>query len=96
MKKKPFGKGYGADEAEVWSIIGSVGADIQPYNGGLAQKEYGLSVECQKRMYTDLCQDIMEGVGISLSEDAKAPEYEVIYAEHWEDYTMAILKKRVV
>lgn len=27
-----------------------VKADVQPYNGGLAAKEYGLEAECQKRV----------------------------------------------
>lgn len=96
MKKSPAGHGYGADETEAWTVVGTAKADMQPYNGGLAQKEYGLSAECQKRLYTEPCPDITEGAGIAFSAEDTQPEYDVIYAEHWEAYTMAILKRRAV
>lgn len=31
--------------------IGTVTGDLQDYSGKLAEKEYGLSVECQKKFY---------------------------------------------
>ncbi len=34
--------------------IGTVTGDLQDYSGGLAEKEYGLSLECQKKFY---CSD---------------------------------------
>lgn len=82
------------DPKSNWETVKKLTADIQPYNGGLAQKEYGLTVNCQKRMYTPLCDLIVEGAGISADENAEEPEYICIYAQHWDDYTMAILEKR--
>lgn len=31
--------------------IGSIKGNLQDYGGGLAEKEYGLQVECQKKFY---------------------------------------------
>lgn len=94
MKKKPASSGYGADENEQWETVTSTRADIQPYSGGLAQEQYGLHADCQKRMYCDVCPDITEGAGITLDENACEPEYIVTYAESWNTYTMAFLKRR--
>lgn len=82
------------DPTPQWKNIGELKADIQPYSGGLAQKEYGLTVECQKRIYTSRSELLYEGVYVRMAEEAEEPEYICMYAEHWDDYTMAILKHR--
>lgn len=63
-------------------------ADVQPYNGGLAQKEYGLSIECQKRIYCDCNENIVAGNYI----DVKGERYRIVYVENWELGAMAILE----
>ena len=66
-------------------------ADIQPYSGGLAQKEYGLEIEAVKRIYCESCAFLEEGARVALKGENIG--YTVKYAEHWDDYTMALLNK---
>ena len=63
--------------------------DMQPMSGGLAQQEYGLEIDCIKRIYTKPNNNINEGVKIA--ERGRKPIYIVGYKEHWKDYTMALL-----
>lgn len=93
-KSNTNSKGYGSDEQEKWNITASTRADLQPYSGGLAQKQYGLDTECQKRMYCAVCHDISEGEGVSIDSQDTEPEYLVTYVEQWDTYTMALLKRR--
>lgn len=44
------------------TVIAEFKADVQDYNGGLAQEEYGLTVECQKRMYCNDNECLKEGI----------------------------------
>ena len=68
----------------------SVLCDMQPYSGSLAQEEYGLDVDCVKRIYTPFNPLIKDGALVAKS--GEAPLYIVKYAEHWdEEYTMALL-----
>ncbi len=41
--------------------LSSVMADIQPYSGGLAEKEYGFDTEVTARMFCGDCADIVPG-----------------------------------
>ena len=50
-------------------------ADIQPYNGGLAAKDYGLEVECKKRMYCDYNDNLAEGNYA----ETEGQRYKIIY-----------------
>jgi len=63
--------------------------DMQPMSGELAQQEYGLEIECVRRIYTAPNADIVEGVKIA--DRGQKPKYIVKYAEQWKDYTMALL-----
>ena len=63
-------------------------ADIQPYNGGLAAKDYGLEVECQKRMYCDFNDNLTEGNYA----EAGRQRYKIIYVENWDSGAVAILQ----
>ena len=63
-------------------------ADIQPYNGGLAAKDYGLEVECQKRMYCDCNDNLREGNYA----EAGGQRYKIIYVENWDSGAVAILQ----
>lgn len=63
--------------------------DMQPYSGELAQEEYGLEIECVKRIYTEPNKNISEGVKIA--DRGQKPVYIVKYKEHWKNYTMALL-----
>ena len=63
-------------------------ADIQPYNGGLAAKDYGLEVECQKRMYCDCNDNLTEG---NYAETG-GQRYKIIYVENWDSGAVVILQ----
>lgn len=63
-------------------------ADIQPYNGGLAAKEYGLEIECQKRMYCDYNENVTAGNYV----ETGGERYIIIYVEHWDSGSTAILQ----
>ena len=63
--------------------------DMQPYSGGLAQEEYGLDIDCTMRIYTEPCPFLKSGARVGRESDN--PCYTVKYAEHWDDYSMALL-----
>ena len=69
--------------------ISTIKADVQPYNGGLAQKEYGLTEECQKRMYYKNNPAVTEGNSCYVDDVL----YDIIYVEEWETGTVAVLKR---
>lgn len=63
-------------------------ADVQPYNGGLLAKEYGLEAECQKRMFCDKNEHITEGNYAEIL----GQKYKIIYVTNWDFGAAAILK----
>ena len=65
--------------------------DMQPMSGGLAQEEYGLNIECVKRVYSEPNAYIKEGNRIALR--GEKPKYTIKYAEEWEDYTVSLLSE---
>ena len=71
-------------------IIGTVTGDLQPYSGGLAEKEYGLTVECQYAFYCHTNDRIKEGVYFQNGDKF----YEVVYAAQW-GMGLAVLLKGV-
>ncbi|MBQ8301507.1 MAG: hypothetical protein IJX57_06045 [Clostridia bacterium] len=94
MKSNPFKKFYIHDvqiikitetgaytktKTKTIEELSSFKADIQPYNGGLAQKDYGLEVECQKRMYCECDANLVEGNYA----DALGQRYKIVYVENW-------------
>ena len=66
----------------------TIKADVQPYGGGLARKEYGLEVNCQLRMYCKNHTDVKEGNYVQI--DGK--NYSIVYVAPWEMGREAILK----
>lgn len=66
----------------------SIKADVQPYNGGLAAKEYGLEAECQKRIFCDNNENLTEGNYAQIG----VQRYKIIYAEPWDMGAAAILQ----
>lgn len=89
--KKAANNGYiSKDEVkETRETLAELDADIQPYSGGLAEKEYGLTVNCEKRMYCAPCVYIREGNFIKDGEE----HYKILYAESWELGAVAVLGK---
>lgn len=69
-----------------------VKADVQPYNGGLAAKEYGLEAECQKRMFCDNNEYLTEGNYAEIS----GRRYKIIYTEKWDMGETVILQRVTV
>lgn len=72
-------------------IISHTLCDMQPMSGGLAQEEYGLEIERVKRIYCEPCTFLKEGARVAL--EGENLSYTVKYAEHWTDYTMALLEE---
>lgn len=71
-------------------IIGTVTGDLQPYSGGLAEKEYGLTIECQYAFYCHTDSRIKEGVYLESGNDF----YRVVYVAPW-NMGLAVLLKGV-
>lgn len=80
------------DYENTYSIkeIGTIEGDLQPYSGGLAEKDYGLVVECQYRFFCAANEDITEGRYLIVGEKA----YEITYAAVW-DMGLTVLLKGV-
>ncbi len=66
----------------------SIKADVQPYNGGLAAKEYGLEIECQKRMFCERNGYLTEGNYAEIG----GQRYRIIYVEDWDSGATALLQ----
>lgn len=71
-------------------VIGAVTGDLQAYSGGLAEKEYGLTVECQYAFYCHTDSRIKEGVYLQNG----STFYEVVYVAPW-SMGLAVLLKGV-
>lgn len=70
--------------------LGSVEGDLQPYSGGLAEKEYGLSIDCQYQFYCSNNSNIKIGAYVVVG----TQKYEIVYVATW-DLGMAVLLKEV-
>lgn len=64
-------------------------ADIQSYGGGLAEKDYGLTVECQKRMYCVQNDNLAEGNYA----EANGKRYKLVYVDTDDMGAMALLRE---
>lgn len=71
------------------TVTGKTDGDLQPYSGELAQKEYGLDVECQYAFYCHKNDSIQ--IGAYLTDRNKA--YEIVYAASWDMGCAAFLKE---
>jgi len=67
-------------------------ADVQPYNGGLLAKEYGLEAECQKRMFCDNNEHLTEGNYAEIH----GQRYKIIYVDAWDMGAAVVLQKVTV
>ena len=80
------------DEAGQFEKTGELYADVQPYNGGLAEKEYGQVGEVSMRIFCEPNRDLLDVGNIAKIGNEY---YTVTYSEHWESGSMALLKKRM-
>ena len=81
---------YVDDDGE-FSAEGSYKADFQPYNGGLAQREYGYDGEVTACIYTEPSNGVISTGKIAVIDGVR---YDVIYAEAWDMGDTALLKRR--
>ena len=72
--------------------LGSVLASIAPYNGGLLAKEYGLTAECEYKMFCDNNEHLTEGNYAEIH----GQRYKIIYVEAWDMGAAVILQKVTV
>ncbi len=70
-------------------VIGTINGDLQPYSGEMAQREYGLSIECQYAFYCHNDDRIKEGV--YFTEGGKT--YQVAYSALWDMGCAALLRE---
>ena len=73
------------------TALTSIKADLQPYSGGLAEKEYGFKEECELRMFASNNESIQ--VSNCVRHDGKL--YRIVYVP-WKDGllgTEALLKE---
>ena len=68
---------------------GRVNGDLQPYSGGLLEKEYGLNIECQKRFFCEHNENITEGAYLKIG----TRFFEVVYIVDWEMGLTVMLKE---
>lgn len=54
---------------------GSITGDLQDYSGELAQKDYGLSVECQKKFYCSTDDNVRAGRYLIIGEQSYRIEH---------------------
>lgn len=82
--------GYTDDDNE---FIGGAefDADFQPYNGGLAQREYGIEEEVTARIYTEPTGGKLKSGMIAAIRDTK---YDVVYVAAWKFGEVALLRQR--
>lgn len=71
--------------------ICTVKADIQPYSGELARKEYGLEVGQCLKVYCDRNAKLEEGLYCTVS--GRNGEYVIRYAEHWDNGSMLVIER---
>lgn len=79
----------GYDREEGIQILCTVKGDLQSYSGGLAQKEYGLNAECQKRFFCAENECIKAGNYI----DADGVRYRIEYVENTRLGMTAVLRE---
>lgn len=82
--------GYVDDDNEFIGVM-TFGADFQPYNGGLAQREYGIEEEVTARIYSEPTGGKLKSGMIAEIRDTK---YDVIYVAAWEFGDVALLRQR--
>ena len=101
VKSNPFKRFYNTDvkiisiketgaytRTQTVTELCSFKADVQPYNGGLASKEYGLEAECQKRMICEHNGCLTEGNYAQIGRQ----RYKIIYVEDWDSGMSALLQ----
>lgn len=105
MSANPFKRFYNTDvklfmikETGVYSKTRQVNelcgvkADVQPYNGGLLAKEYGLEAECEYKMFCENNEHLTEGNYAEIY----GQRYKIIYVEPWSIGAVVILQKVTV
>lgn len=60
-------------------LLEMIKADIQPYSGGLADKEYGFSAEVTARMFCGFCSSVKAGNYVL----AAGKTYLIRYVQEW-------------
>lgn len=82
------GSGYSDRGRETVTELAGLKADIQPYGGGLAEKEYGLSEECQMRMFCNNSEHLTVGNYV----ESGGIRYRIIHVEVREMGAEVLLK----
>ncbi len=88
--KEKKSSGFYDDDSGEFESVGTLMADIQPYNGGLAEKEYGQVGEVSLRLFCKNTELLDMGAVAKIGEKY----YTITYAEHWECGSMGLLRKK--
>lgn len=81
-------RGTGYDRSEKLEKLCTLTGDLQPYGGGLAQTEYGLSIDCNMRLFCGENEHIKTGNHI----EANGLRYRIEYAANRSLGMLALLK----
>lgn len=84
------GTGYLEDE-ETFEKYGACAVDYQPYSGGLAAREYGVTDEVTARVFSADPDGLLQVRRVAVIGGIK---YDIVYAEAWEAGKMALLRRR--
>lgn len=84
--------GFFDDDTQTFQEDGRCMADVQPYNGALAEKEYGLVGEVSLRIYTEPTGGLLRQGRVAVANGTK---YDITYVEPWEKGDIALLRLRL-
>jgi hypothetical protein len=67
---------------------------MEPYSSELAREQYGLDVKCSQRIFCLPYDGLINGLGVSLTEDSEQPVYIVVSVMVWHGHLECLLDRR--
>ncbi|MFD3260842.1 hypothetical protein ACE3MQ_19800 [Paenibacillus lentus] len=65
---------------------------MEPYSSAMAKKEYGLEIECQKRIFCPPDPNILQGLGVYLEDREGKPDFILESVMDWPRHLECLLK----
>lgn len=80
----------------LWTRLGMLQGDYQPFFGGLARQQYGFDGKCSVRfLLTDDNGLLVEGRAADVDETTLNPRFLIVYVPEGLTYKVALLEERV-
>lgn len=84
--------GQNGGDVVVWTGNLEAEAYIEPYSSSLARHEYGLEIECHKRMFMLPLPALIQGMGVFLSDREGKPDFILESLMPWPGHMECLLK----